>query len=120
MSAVVAAATLRSVGIVGEHGGFAASRRRREQREAQRDAEKELRQPGVADRDGRRQEQQHRDPAEEALKDDGAERGEAEPPHPRSRVDPPRPDREDDGQEPHRARDQPVAVLVENPAHPSC
>ena len=52
--------------------------RRGEERQADREAEEELREAGVADRHRRRQEQQDRDAAEQALEDDRAERGDAE------------------------------------------
>ena len=60
---------------------------------------------------------QHRDAAEQALQDHGAQRGEAEHAHPSARLGAPDPDRKNDREEADGAGDQPVAMLVEDPAH---
>ena len=64
------------------------------------------------------QKEQNGEAAKEALSDDGAERCSAEPFHPAPRILPPNPHGEDDREKPDRARDQSMAVLVENSAHP--
>ena len=57
----------------------AAPARRGDERDRRGEAEHDLRQAGVGDRDRIRQVPQHRDAAEDALGDDGAERDESEP-----------------------------------------
>ena len=98
--------------------GWSRQLRRREQRQAQRDAEEELREPSVANRNRRRQEQEDGHPAEQPLENNGAQRANPSLRTQRSRIDPPGPDGENDREESDRARDQPVPVLVEDPADP--
>ena len=74
--------------------------------------------PACAVEIGAGQEEQHRQAAEHALRDHGAERRDAEPLHPAPRLGDPQPGREDDREEADRAGDQPMAVLVEDAADP--
>ena len=89
-----------------------------EQRDRHRHAEEDLGEAGVSGRDGGRQEEEHGQPAEDALGDDGAESGRPEPFHPAARFAESQPRGEDDRQEADRARDETVTVFVEDAADP--
>src|SRR5215831_13088256 len=67
-------------------------------------------------RNGGWKKKEDRQTAEDALGDDRAERGDAEPLYPTPRVGEPQPDHEADREKPDRAGNQPMSVFVEDPA----
>src|SRR5439155_3296980 len=89
---------------------------RREERDRDREAEEDLREARVRRGNRRGQEEEDRQAAEHALRDNGAERGDTEPAHPASRLPQPQPGGEHDGQETDARRDESVGVLVEDAA----
>ena len=89
---------------------------RGEQRDRDRGRKEELRQAGVADTHRLRKHKQNRNSSEHTLEDDCAQCREPKPPDPRALLGAPKPDCENNGEESDRARDHPVAVLVENAA----
>ena len=98
-------------------GDASAPAGRSEQRQRYRQAKEDLRQAGVRDRDRRRQEVEDGDAAQRALQDDRGQRGPGEPSDPAAVVRPRNPERQADHHQPDGARDEPVAVLVEDPSH---
>ena len=61
--------------------------------------------------DRRRQIEEHRDPAQNSLRDDQAQRGQAEIFHPAARIGAPGPDREDDAEKSHKLGNHAMGVL---------
>ena len=89
-----------------------------EQRDRDRHAEENFREPGVGARNSRRKKKQDRQASEHALKNHGSERRDTEPFHPAARIGNPQPRGEKNREKAHRARNQPVSVLVEDAADP--
>ena len=85
--------------------------------DADRDAEKRLRQGGVSGGDRRRQKEPNGKPPENALDNDSSRAPPAEIPHPAALVGAPGPDGKDDGQQPDHLGDHAVGVLEVHPAH---
>ena len=86
----------------------------------QRQAEKYLREAGVADRHGGRQAKKNGDASQQALQHDRTQARPGEPAYPSPRFDPPRPDRKDDGQEADRAGDEPMRSARTGSPPPIC
>ena len=92
--------------------------RRGEQRNRNRETEEYFGEARVRGRNGRRQEEQHREAAEHALRDDRCERGDAEPAHPAARLPQPEPPGQDDGEKADAAGDEAMTVFVQDAADP--
>ena len=90
--------------------------RRRKDAEADDQGKEELRQSGMADRNRLGQQVDHCDAAEQPLSHDRTQRRPGHPAHPPARLSAPGPEHQADGQQTDGARDQPMAVLVENAA----
>ena len=90
---------------------------RREKRDRDRHAEEYLRESGVRGRHRRRQEIEHCDAAQSSLQANGSQGRQAQHPHPSAALGLPDPERQHDREEPDAARDEPMAVFVEDSAH---
>ena len=88
-----------------------------EQRNRAGQHEKQLRDGRVIDAQ-RIHVHRHAQPAEHALRHDEEKRGHAEPGHPRARILEPEPDGENRRHQADERSEQPVGMLVKNPAQP--
>ena len=91
--------------------------RRREKRDRDRHAEEYLRESGVRGRHRRRQEIEDCDAAQRSLEANGSQGRQAQHPHPPAALGFPNPERQHDREEPDAARDEAMAVFVEDSAH---
>ena len=84
----------------------------RKERQAHGNREKQLSEASVADRNRRRQVEQHRDSPQRRLSDNRQYCDSAQPPHPLSLIGLPEPHRQQYGQQADRSGDHPVPVLI--------